>query len=87
MNLSQKLRLIWKHKSLFYRKHENRRRHQRRMKYRKELIAQVGNCQKCGTKKELTIDHIIPRAKGGAKHGKHNLQVLCTRCNRYKADK
>src|SRR5687768_16035916 len=23
-------------------------------------------CQYCGTKRELTIDHVIPRAKGGA---------------------
>ena len=29
----------------------------------------------------LSIDHIIPRSKGGAAKDPSNLQVLCTTCN------
>ncbi len=87
MKLSQKLRLIWKHKSLFYRRHETRRRNASKLQRRRELIALEGKCRKCGTTKDLTIDHIIPMSKGGSRQGLHNMQVLCTKCNRYKADK
>lgn len=38
-------------------------------------------CARCGTKeRKLTIDHIIPRIKGGSDEIK-NLQVLCMKCN------
>lgn len=33
----------------------------------------------------MTIDHIIPRAKGGKEHMK-NLQLMCSPCNFKKAD-
>lgn len=64
-----------------------RRRNERMKKRRKDLIAKEGKCNQCGKTENLTIDHIIPRSKGGVKHNLNNLQVLCTECNRYKADK
>ncbi|MCL2116417.1 MAG: HNH endonuclease [Methanobrevibacter sp.] len=37
-------------------------------------------CLSCGTKENLTIDHIIPRVEGGT-NDIDNLQVLCQHCN------
>jgi 5-methylcytosine-specific restriction endonuclease McrA len=42
-------------------------------------------CQYCGTKRDLTIDHVIPRAKGG-KDSWTNLITACKRCNAKKGD-
>jgi 5-methylcytosine-specific restriction endonuclease McrA len=42
-------------------------------------------CAHCGTPQNLTIDHIIPLAKGG-KNTLDNLQMLCYACNTEKAD-
>ena len=43
-------------------------------------------CQYCGSKKSLTIDHIIPRSKGG-KDTWQNLVACCTSCNIRKGNK
>ncbi|MCH7403411.1 HNH endonuclease [Belliella kenyensis] len=45
-----------------------------------------GTCQYCGSKKNLTIDHVIPRSKGG-KTNWTNLTTACNRCNVLKGDK
>ncbi|UII26611.1 HNH endonuclease [Fulvivirga maritima] len=42
-------------------------------------------CQYCGTKKELTLDHVVPRSKGG-KSAWNNLVTACKRCNTRKGD-
>ncbi len=42
-------------------------------------------CQYCGTKRELTIDHVVPRAKGGADTWT-NLVTACKKCNAKKGN-
>lgn len=43
-------------------------------------------CQYCDSKKQLTIDHIIPRSKGG-KHTWDNVVIACESCNSRKGDR
>ncbi|MDJ0680411.1 MAG: HNH endonuclease, partial [Xenococcaceae cyanobacterium MO_167.B52] len=44
---------------------------------RKNLLRRDANqCQYCGNRKDLTIDHIIPRSKGG-KHSWNNVVIAC----------
>ncbi len=45
-----------------------------------------GQCQYCGSVKMLTIDHVIPKSKGG-KTSWTNLVTACNRCNVLKGDK
>ena len=50
---------------------------------------QAGDCAGCGTHFELRnleVDHIIARARGGTDHIE-NLQLLCGSCNRIKGDR
>lgn len=42
-------------------------------------------CQYCGTRRELTIDHVVPRAKGGGDSWL-NLVAACKKCNAKKGD-
>ncbi|MEM9897481.1 MAG: HNH endonuclease [Bacteroidota bacterium] len=44
-----------------------------------------GSCQYCGTTKNLTIDHVIPRSKGGQSTW-NNLVTACQKCNSRKSD-
>lgn len=43
-------------------------------------------CVYCGNSKQLTIDHLIPKSKGG-KNTWENLVTCCSRCNVKKGDK
>ena len=46
-------------------------------------------CQFCGRQpgsEELTIDHVVPRSRGGA-HSWQNCVASCAKCNHHKADK
>lgn len=53
---------------------------------RRALMARDGGrCQYCG-KDGDTIDHVLPRAKGG-KHLWENVVLACSPCNQKKADK
>lgn len=45
-----------------------------------------GACQYCGSTKQLTVDHVVPRSKGG-KTSWTNLVTACNRCNVLKGDK
>lgn len=50
---------------------------------------QAGFCNGCGVhflKENLTVDHLIPRTKGGTDHIE-NLQLLCGRCNSIKGNR
>jgi 5-methylcytosine-specific restriction endonuclease McrA len=54
---------------------------------RKEILKRDRDrCQYCGSKKQLTIDHIIPRSKGG-QHTWDNVVIACANCNSRKGDK
>jgi len=44
-----------------------------------------GKCQYCGTTKDLTLDHVIPKSKGG-KSTWTNLVTACKKCNSLKGD-
>ncbi len=43
-------------------------------------------CKHCGSRQDLSIDHVIPESKGGSSDP-DNLQTLCMRCNRIKGSK
>lgn len=44
------------------------------------------SCQYCGSREELTFDHVIPRSKGGATTW-DNVVAACSPCNLRKGDK
>lgn len=67
--------------------------HYKNIPYRGVLLNRVnlfrrdgGECQYCGSQRHLTIDHVIPRSKGG-KTSWTNLVTACNRCNVNKGDK
>jgi 5-methylcytosine-specific restriction endonuclease McrA len=43
-------------------------------------------CQYCGSTRHLTIDHVIPKSKGGDDSW-FNLALACSQCNTKKGDK
>lgn len=43
-------------------------------------------CQYCGSTKRLTLDHVIPRSRGG-QHTWNNVVIACERCNSRKGDR
>ena len=59
-------------------------------KVSKELLLRRDNnqCQYCGTvlsKKQATIDHVLPKSRGG-RNTWTNLVISCYNCNNYKGD-
>lgn len=44
-----------------------------------------GMCQYCGAKEHLTLDHVVPKSRGG-KSSWDNLVTACQRCNSQKGD-
>lgn len=44
-----------------------------------------GECAKCGSRKNLEYDHIIPVSRGGS-NTVRNIELLCEECNRKKRD-
>jgi 5-methylcytosine-specific restriction endonuclease McrA len=54
---------------------------------RREVLRRDGHtCQYCGSTKKLTLDHVIPRAKGGA-HTWENVVIACETCNHRKGNR
>jgi 5-methylcytosine-specific restriction endonuclease McrA len=54
---------------------------------RREVLRRDGHvCQYCGSTKNLTIDHVIPRSKGGP-HSWDNVVTACATCNSRKSDR
>lgn len=55
-----------------------------RARKRRALVRDYGEkCLRCGSSKELTLDHIMPQSAGGS-GALTNLQLLCPTCNRRK---
>ncbi len=44
-----------------------------------------GQCQYCGTPEDLTLDHVLPKSRGG-RTSWDNLATACKRCNSRKGD-
>lgn len=55
-----------------------------RQLWRKSIKEKWGECAYCGSKENLTLDHIIPQSKGGSDH-LTNVLCACESCNRSKA--
>lgn len=54
---------------------------------RREVLRRDNHtCQYCGSGKKLTLDHVIPRSKGG-QHTWNNVVTACTGCNSRKGDR
>jgi len=54
---------------------------------RREVLRRDGySCQYCGSTRSLTIDHVIPRSRGG-QHRWDNVVAACERCNTRKGDR
>ena len=53
---------------------------------REVLRRDAHTCQYCGSKKRLTLDHVLPRSKGG-QHSWDNVVAACAPCNSFKADR
>jgi 5-methylcytosine-specific restriction endonuclease McrA len=58
----------------------------RRKITRRAVFARDGwTCQYCGSRANLTVDHVIPRSKGGGSTW-DNIVASCAPCNRRKGD-
>lgn len=54
---------------------------------RREVLKRDGHtCQYCGSRKRLTLDHVIPKSKGGS-HTWDNVVTACEPCNLKKGDR
>ncbi len=62
------------------------RRNRRRLTRRAVFARDEWACQYCGSGSDLTVDHVIPRSKGGSSEWE-NVVACCASCNRRKADR
>ncbi|MDC0190226.1 HNH endonuclease [Rhodospirillales bacterium] len=57
-------------------------------KYREQVIEKQGGayCALCGSKSDLSVDHLIPVNRGGNEEWLGNMQLLCKTCNSSKSN-
>lgn len=58
---------------------------QKRKKYLQRW-KRSARCEWCGTKYNLTIDHITPKSRGGT-NSLFNFRILCRRCHNNRHEK
>jgi 5-methylcytosine-specific restriction endonuclease McrA len=58
----------------------------RRLSRRAVFARDRHRCQYCGSDRRLTVDHVVPRSKGGA-HDWENVVTSCAPCNLRKGDR
>ena len=59
--------------------------HKRKITRRAVFARDGWACQYCGARSNLTVDHVIPRSKGGGSSWE-NIVAACAPCNRRKGD-
>jgi 5-methylcytosine-specific restriction endonuclease McrA len=59
--------------------------HRRKITRRAVFARDDWTCQYCGARSNLTVDHVIPRSKGGSSSWE-NIVASCAPCNRRKGD-
>jgi len=59
--------------------------HKRKITRRAVFARDSWTCQYCGSRANLTVDHVIPRSKGGLSTWE-NIVASCAPCNRRKGD-
>ena len=53
--------------------------------WRENILLRDGKqCQYCGSTEDLTIDHVIPRCRGGERWDANNCVTACRTCNQRK---
>ncbi|MCS7081735.1 MAG: HNH endonuclease [Bacteroidetes bacterium] len=61
--------------------------HKRVMLSRRNVLRRDGfRCQYCGSRERLTVDHVVPKSKGGTDSWE-NLVTACTACNNRKGNR
>ena len=60
--------------------------HRRKITRRAVFARDSWTCQYCGSRSNLTVDHVIPRSKGGVSSWE-NIVASCAPCNRRKGDR
>ena len=60
--------------------------HKRKITRRAVFARDGWECMYCGARTSLTVDHVIPRSKGGGS-GWDNIVASCAPCNRRKGDR
>jgi 5-methylcytosine-specific restriction endonuclease McrA len=60
--------------------------HRRKITRRAVFARDEWTCQYCGSRSNLTVDHVVPRSKGGGSTWE-NIVASCAPCNRRKGDR